>query len=65
MNIPETEELTQKKSDPLKPLETGQETKKDEPPKPTPKKQSRILRTEPPQKPVNNIQPIDINNFFI
>ena len=35
MNIPETEELTQKKSDPLKPLETGQETKKDEPPKPT------------------------------
>ena len=35
MNIPETEELTQKKSDPLKPLETGQETKKDEPPNPT------------------------------
>ena len=35
MNIPETEELTQKKSDPLKPLETGQDTKKDEPPKPT------------------------------
>ena len=37
----------------------------DEPPIPTPKKQSRILRTEPPQKPVNNIQPIDFNNFFI
>lgn len=37
----------------------------DEPPKPTPKKPSRILRNEPPQKPVNNIQPIDINNFFI
>ena len=37
----------------------------DEPPRPTPKKQSRILRNEPQQKPVNNIQPIDINNFFI
>lgn len=35
----------------------------DEPP--TPKKPSRILRNEPQQKPVNNIQPIDINNFFI
>ena len=37
----------------------------DEPPIPTPKKPSRILRNEPPQKPVNNIQPIDFNNFFI
>ena len=37
----------------------------DEPPRPTPKKPSRILRNEPQQKPVNNIQPIDINNFFI
>jgi hypothetical protein len=37
----------------------------DEPPIPTPKKTSRILRNEPPQKPVNNIQPIDFNNFFI
>ena len=37
----------------------------DEPPKPTPTKPSRILRNEPQQKPVNNIQPIDINNFFI
>ena len=37
----------------------------DEPPKPTPKKQSRILRNEPQQQPINNIQPIDFNNFFI
>jgi hypothetical protein len=37
----------------------------DEPPRPTPKKQSRILRNEPQQQPVNNIQPIDFNNFFI
>ena len=37
----------------------------DEPPRPTPKKPSRILRNEPQQKPVNNIQPIDFNNFFI
>jgi len=37
----------------------------DEPPKPTPKKPSRILRNEPQQKPLNNIQPIDFNNFFI
>ena len=37
----------------------------DEPPRPTPKKPSRILRNEPQQKSVNNIQPIDINNFFI
>ena len=36
----------------------------DEPPRPTPKKQSRILRNEP-QQPINNIQPIDFNNFFI
>ena len=36
----------------------------DEPPRPTPKKQSRILRNEP-QQPINNIQPIDLNNFFI
>ena len=37
----------------------------DEPPKPTPTKPSRILRNEPQQKPVNNIQPIDFNNYFI
>jgi hypothetical protein len=37
----------------------------DEPPMPTPKKTSRILRNEPQQKPVNNIQPTDFNNFFI
>ena len=30
-----------------------------------PTKPSRILRNEPQQKPVNNIQPIDFNNFFI
>ena len=36
----------------------------DEPPRQTPKKQSRILRNEP-QQPINNIQPIDFNNFFI
>jgi len=35
----------------------------DEPP--TPKKPSRILRNEPPQKPVNNIEPIDFKIFFI
>jgi len=35
----------------------------DEPP--TPKKPSRILRNEPPQQPVNNIEPIDFKNFFI
>jgi hypothetical protein len=32
MNIDETQELTQKQADPLKPLETGNETKKDNPP---------------------------------
>ena len=32
MNIDETQELTQKQADPLKPLETGKETKKDNPP---------------------------------
>ena len=37
----------------------------DEPPRPTPKKPSRILRNEPPQQPINNIQPIDFKNFFI
>ena len=35
----------------------------DEPP--TPKKPSRILRNEAPQKPVNNIEPIDFKSFFI
>ena len=37
----------------------------DEPPRPTPKKPSRILRNEPQQQPINNIQPIDFKNFFI
>ena len=37
----------------------------DEPPRPTPKKPSRILRNEPEQQQINNIQPIDFNNFFI
>ena len=43
----------------------NKKNKEDEPPRPTPKKPSRVLRNEAPQQPINNIQPIDFKNFFI
>jgi hypothetical protein len=55
MNIAETEELTQKKSDPLKPLETGQDTKKDEPP--------TLTKTNKPTSNVVKTNTIDKNGL--
>jgi hypothetical protein len=55
MNIAETEELTQKKSDPLKPLETGQYTKKDEPP--------TLTKTNKPTSNVRKTNNIDKNGL--